>query len=125
MAARLAADRPVSPKDSTRRSARPTRSRTVRSIDAAIPASVASEANRTPTPRAIATTDRAVRPRRAARLRRASEISPPIGALRRARGAGLRGASEITPPIGSETDLGEAADQRAGVVLGPPAEGDL
>jgi ABC-type ATPase involved in cell division len=75
----LSAVRPPSPKASIRRSARPTRSWTVRSIDDAIPASVASEADRTPIPRAMPTTDRSVRPRRAARLRRASEISPPTG----------------------------------------------
>ena len=70
---------PASPNATTRRSARPTTSRTVRSIDASIPASVASDANRTPTPRAIPMIDSPVRPRRAPRLRQASDVRPPTG----------------------------------------------
>src|SRR5262245_29044033 len=80
---------------------------TVRSIADSMPASVASDANSTPTPSAIPTTLSSVRPRRALRLRRASDVRPRMG----------RGASE--------SQLGEAGDQRRGVVILAPAQHDL
>src|SRR6185369_4832972 len=107
IAATLSGERPCSPNAATRRSARPTMSWTVRSMADSMPASVASDANRTPTPRAIPTTDSSVRPRRALRLRRASEFRPRIET----------GASE--------SQLGEPADQRRGVVVLAPAQDDL
>ena len=66
---------PISPKAATRSSARPTSSRTVPSIDASMPALVASPANRTATPRATPRMLSAVRSGLARRLRRASPSS--------------------------------------------------
>ncbi len=67
IAAAVPADNPVSLKAATRRSARPTRSRTVVLTEVSTPAFVASPANRTATPRA---TPRMLNPTRAGRARR-------------------------------------------------------
>ena len=99
--------RPVGPNASTRRSARPTRSRTVRSIEAVIPASVASEAYRTPIPSAIPTIDRSVRPRRAA------------------RGCGARARSPTAAHGAQSPSSARRLTSGAGVVVLAPAEGDL
>src|SRR5262245_50085016 len=98
-----ASDRPVSRKAETRRSARPTRSCTVRSTDASRAALRVSDAERTPTPRAIPMTVRSERSGRAMTARHARR----------------------SMPIGLEADLGQAADQRGGRVVEPAAEHDL
>ncbi len=68
-----AGESPVSANAWTRRSARPTRSRTVEATAASSVALVTCMANRTPTPSATPMMVRTVRTRRAARLRQASE----------------------------------------------------
>src|SRR4051812_39986246 len=89
-------ERPPSRNVETRRSARPTMSRTVRSTDASSAAPRVRDAARTPTPRPIPMIVRTVRRGRAASIR----------AARRSR------------PIGSEPDLGEPRDERSRRVVG-------
>ena len=95
----------VSAKAATRRSARPTMSRTVRSIDA-VDRRVGGQGGEQ---------DRHAEARR----RRSSGAT---GAVAPAR---LRQASAVSPDIGLEPELGEPGDERGGAVVGPPAELDL
>src|SRR5258708_2798261 len=98
-----ASDSPASRKPETRRSARPTRSRTVRSTAWSSAAPRVSEADRTATPRAIPMIVSSERSGRAATVRHASR----------------------SRPMGLEADLGEPNDERRGGVVRPATEDDL